>query len=193
VLRGFAKALESLRQRDPSSRLQLAARNQARSRLSDADACAVLTSEVSDISADEVAAEIERWHPREDFLNDRAFRLLVGIRDGGAVPAIDPALDQQFAYEEELGRLPLREAFARLAATRPGLGDLEKRASAGQLPRRDLLAALNALPEEDQRTVERIVVTYLMACARGRDDQTPMFDRPSHEIHGTVGFTPDAK
>lgn len=163
--------------RDPSSRIQSAARNQARRRLSDADACAALAAEISGLPAGAIGAEIAGWSPRDDFVDDRAFRLLVGVRDG-VVPEIDAHLREQFAREEELGRLPLPEAFARMTATCPELTDLASRARARQKPRmRELGPVLTALDREHGGVSFYIVSRYLADCRRGKDDPTPLFER----------------
>jgi hypothetical protein len=163
--------------RDPSSRIQSAARDHARSRLSDIDACTALAAEISGLPAGAIEAEIARWPPRDDFVNDRAFRLLVGVRDG-VVPAIDGNCREQFAREEELGRLPLPEAFGRLAATCPELTDLANRARAKEKPHiRELRPVLTELDHEYGSVAFYIVTRYLADCGRGRTDQTPLFDR----------------
>jgi hypothetical protein len=187
MLRAFANYRQSRVRRHPLYRVQFAPRKHARTRRSDADACAALAGEISDIPADVLAAAIESWRARRDFLNDRAYRLLVGVRDGGTVPAIDAARREQFAREEELGRLPLPEAFAQLAATRPELRDLENRARAGEVPRREVAAAVDAVTNHDERTVMRIVAAHVMDCTRNRDDSTPLFDRdPRRDLRGRM-------
>lgn len=186
-MRAFLKTLFN---RDPSSQIQDAARAQARSRLSDVDACAALAADISGLPTDAVAAEIAGWHRREDFVNDRAFRLLVGVRDS-EVPEIDAAHREQFAREEELGRLPLPEAFERLSATCPGLEDVASRARAHKKPNlRELGPMLTKLDREHGPVAFYIVTRYLADCRRGRSDSTPLFDRSSlHERHIGLGPT----
>lgn len=45
-------------------------------------------------------AEIAGRHPRLEYLNDRAYRLLVGVRDRGVVPPIEAESRDGFAREE---------------------------------------------------------------------------------------------
>lgn len=110
---------------------------------SDSGACAALRADISDIPRAQLLSEIARWHPREDYLNDRAYRLLVGVRDEGVVPPIEPEREDNLAREQGLGRLPLPEAFARLAATKPALGEMERRARDGERPRISQLRQLS--------------------------------------------------
>jgi hypothetical protein len=60
-------------------------------------------------------------HRRSDFISDRGFRLLSAVAEDAPVRPIDPALVDLFNQEEEIGRLPLGEAFQRLAQLEPGL------------------------------------------------------------------------
>ncbi len=180
--------LTQLLGRDPSSRIQDAARGHARSRLNDAEACAALAAEISGLPAGAVEAEIAGWHHRGDFVNDRAIRLLVGVRDG-VVPAIDPERRKQFAREEELGRLPLPEAFEVLTATCPELADIANRARARKKPNiRELRPVLTKLDNEHGPLAFYIVTRYLADCRRRRADPTPLFDRSGlYERHMSVG------
>lgn len=77
-----------------------------------------------------------RDHPRE-FLSDREFRLLLAVATNTPVRPIDPQLAGLFAEEENLGRLPVRAAFDRLAELEPGLRELESsKVSAVRTPAR---------------------------------------------------------
>jgi hypothetical protein len=185
----MASLLKMLFRRDPSGHLQDGARKWARSELSDPDACAALASDARDIPPTSLDAEIRSWHPRDDFLNDRAYRLLVGVRDG-AVPPIDSSKRERFAREEKLGRLPLTEAFELLAASYPELDGLATRARAGEkLSVKQQRPVLKRILDEDEhgRTAFGIVSRYLGGVARGKDVQTPMFDRPGgYGAHGTI-------
>ncbi len=183
------KTLKMLFRRDPSGQLQNGARKWARSELSDTEACAALASDARDIAPTALDAEIQGWHPRDDFLNDRAYRLLVGVRDG-AVPSMDSSKRERFEREEKLGRLPLSEAFELLAASYPELVDLATRARAGEkLSLKERRPVLKRILDDDEhgRTAFGIVSRYLGAVARGKDVQTPMFDRPGgYGAHGTI-------
>ena len=61
---------------------------------------------------------------RDEYVGDRAYRLLLAAATDTPVRPIDPAMADQFAAERELGSLPLAEAFERLAEIEPGLRDL---------------------------------------------------------------------
>lgn len=113
----MASFLKMLLGRDDSGRLQDGARKWAQADLNDADAAAALEKEISDVSPAALQAEIDGWHLRNDFRNDRACRLLIGVRDGGVVPPIDPEIRHQFDRENELGRMPLTEAVKKVAGS----------------------------------------------------------------------------
>jgi hypothetical protein len=68
---------------------------------------------------------------RADFLDDRAYRILEAVRTGQPVAPVDPACEENFRAQERLARLPLRQAFARLADLAPGLRLLEARVADG--------------------------------------------------------------
>jgi hypothetical protein len=149
---------------------------------SDSDACAALRADISGIPHAQLLSEIAHWHPRGDYLNDRAYRLLVGVQGGGVVPPLEPECQDNFAREQELGRLPLPEAFARLATTTPALVEMERRARGGERPSisqlRQLLKETGLDPTRTpDRTEFHVITQYLWDCAKGRGDPTPLFDR----------------
>jgi hypothetical protein len=193
VLRGF---VDRLRGRDPSSRIQDAARRHAMRDASDSDACAGVRADITDVPHAQLLREIAAWHPRGDYVNDRAYRLLVGVRDGGVVPPMEPERQANFSREQELGRLPLPEAYSRLAATTPALTDMERRARGGERPTpSELQHLLNETgldpTRSPDRTEFRIITHYLRSCAQGRVDPTPLFDRdPRFEAHGSIQAWP---
>ncbi len=79
---------------------------------------------LSSVEEDEIGLEVAielSGRQRGDFISDRAFRLLAAVADGSTVSPIDQTLASLFGQEEELGRLPLREAFNRLATMEPDL------------------------------------------------------------------------
>lgn len=186
----FKETLKRLFERRPSrsDQLQVAAKKWARSELGDTDAAAALANETRDFAAKLVDTEIHHWPSRDDFVNDRAYRLLVGVRDG-AVPPTDSSKRERFAREEELGRLPLSEAFQLLAASYPELNGLEMRARDGEkisLRQRPMLKRI--LDEQDREgqtdTGFRMVWIYLRAVARGEDTEVSLFNRPGYRAHG---------
>jgi hypothetical protein len=85
-----------------------------------------LGSSLNDASA---ALQILALH-RDQFDMDRAYRLLsAAVRDVPVLP-ISPDRDQQFSLEDQLGRMPLTDAFAVLAQRQPMLLQLEASARA---------------------------------------------------------------
>ena len=66
---------------------------------------------------------------RDEYIGDRAYRLLLAAATDTPVRPIDPAMADQFAAERELGSMPLDEAFERLAEMEPGLRELPREAS----------------------------------------------------------------
>ncbi|MHB1571687.1 MAG: hypothetical protein ACYC0H_21125 [Solirubrobacteraceae bacterium] len=94
---------------------------------SDEELVAELRARVPDDDFGLEAAIEQTARDRSNFINDRAHRLLRAISEGGPVIGIDPAVADLFQQEQALGRLPLREAFARLAEHDPGLLELDGR------------------------------------------------------------------
>ena len=70
---------------------------------------------------------------RESFVDDRAYRLFTAAMTGSAVRPIDPAVADLFRRKEELGRMPLKEAFEQLAALDPRLRDARDREATSEL------------------------------------------------------------
>lgn len=97
---------------------------------SDGDLVAQLRARVPDDGFGLAAAITETARHRSDFIADRTHRLLRALAEDGPVIGIDPAVADLFEQEEHLGRLPLREAFARLADRDPGLLELHDRGEA---------------------------------------------------------------
>lgn len=64
---------------------------------------------------------------RTSFVSDRAYRLLVAAVSDRGVEPIDASVRELFDEEERLGRLPLGEAYARLAESEPRLREVEAR------------------------------------------------------------------
>jgi hypothetical protein len=75
---------------------------------------------------------------RDDYVEDRAFRLLSAVVDGGPVEPVPLQSADLFERERELGQLPLRDAFARLKELYPKLTEIEDDVVSGRLvPRPD--------------------------------------------------------
>jgi hypothetical protein len=58
---------------------------------------------------------------RDEYVADRAYRLLVSVVDGVSVPAPPAELRELFDREAELGRLPIKRAIATLVELEPRL------------------------------------------------------------------------
>ena len=120
------EALERTERAKRSVAISQAALDQAASSADDSAAAAVLRSEVTDRGAVVRDAIDALANPRDNYLYDRAFRLLTAAVDGGPVRPIDSAVRDLFLGEQQLGRLPLEDAFASLARTEPRLRDVER-------------------------------------------------------------------
>jgi hypothetical protein len=174
--------------------------SQARRDVSDEAAAAALRLEIRNIPTDVLDREVSEWSAwRQDYLADRAYRLLVAAHGGGPVAPIEPSDRIRFEQEEILGRLPLRDAFGRLAEAEPKLRRLEEAALAGKKVRlRDLDRDLGVLvgpsarrsaPVLQGKTAREIAFMYVWARAQGRDGNfKSFFEQPRHEsrtiVHG---------
>lgn len=106
---------------------------------SDESAAEPLRLEIRDIPTDVVDREIRYWAFRQDYLEDRAYRLLVAAHGGEPVAPIAASDRIRVEQEAMLGRLPLPDAFDRLADAEPELRRLKEVAMAGKKVRaRDL-------------------------------------------------------
>lgn len=118
----FQAQMERQRRADPYLR---AARQLAYSAMTDQQARDALRDRVARDDVGLGAAVQQSAVNRANFLSDREFRLLLAVTANAAVRPIDLKLAGLFAEEENLGRLPLRAAFERLAVLEPGLRELE--------------------------------------------------------------------
>lgn len=104
---------------------QLASKR-ARSPLADDDACEALARDLGDESDAAVRHAIElSARTRDTYLDDRAFRLLNAVANSTPVPPIEPRSAEGFGRQRDLGRSPLRDAFAHLATLEPALHALD--------------------------------------------------------------------
>lgn len=95
---------------------------------SDDEAVRKLRALISDCEPDVVSAALSQCQAdRVDYVADRAYRLLSAAVSGSPVEPIDPEKESLFLEEEALGRLPLQEAFAKLAGLEPYLAELGER------------------------------------------------------------------
>jgi hypothetical protein len=187
--------------------IRAAALRQAASDAVDDVAAAALGAEVEDRDSAAVRAIEDLGDPRDNFLYDRAYRLLTAVVDGGPVRPIDPAMADLFAAEEELGRLPLQESFASLAQTEPRLAEVEREFGARRSEfaeensRKKVIEAIGNRTESlvgfgarKQRWLLRsditdaVVFRYLLAVAMEREDdlRRPLFARPGDVSRGIL-------
>jgi hypothetical protein len=113
---GYRAAAERYKRTEP---FESAALGLAYSTLSDEEACAMLREWIG--AADGVVQEAveSSAQSRRDYAHDRAYRLLSAALSNEPVQPIDPVSSRLFREEENLGRLPLGEAFDLLAAREP--------------------------------------------------------------------------
>jgi hypothetical protein len=78
-------------------------------------------------------ATIDLARRRDDYIGDRAYRLLSAATAGTAVQPIPPERQELFAGEEAIGRMPIEQAFQRLAEIEPRLLDVERQTRAAEV------------------------------------------------------------
>ena len=102
----------------------------AYSTLTDEEACTRLRKWIGG-GSDALREAVESSaRSRRGYISDRAYRLLNAAASNEPVQPIDPATAELFRAEEDLGRLPLGEAFDRLAEREPKLARLRAEAEA---------------------------------------------------------------
>jgi hypothetical protein len=98
-----------------------AARSIAGSSLDDSEACEQLRRRLPSGKDASLRAAEELRKLRDNYRDDRAYRLLIAAVDGTAVRPIDSAVRRQFLEEAQLGRMSLNDAFEHLASLEPRL------------------------------------------------------------------------
>lgn len=183
--------------REPAQRVYTAAVSQAKRDVSDESAAVALRAEIGDIPASVLDREIRDWGERQDYLKDRAYRLLVAARDGASASPIQASHRIVFEQEAILGRLPMTDAFQRLADAEPELRRCEERALAGKKMQPhdvDGLVGPGARcsdPVLQGEIALKIAAIYLWSCARGRRvDPRSYFERAQRHSHGSVPVSP---
>ncbi len=71
---------------------------------------------------------VAHFHRLDDYIGDRSYRLLSAVAAGTAVASVPPERAELFAQEESIGRVPIEQAFQRLAKIEPGLLNLKSQA-----------------------------------------------------------------
>jgi hypothetical protein len=183
--------------RDPAQRAYAEAVSQAKRDVSDESAAAMLRAQIRDIPTSVIDREIREWGRRQDYLQDRAYRLLVAARDGGSVAPIQASDQGVFEQEALLGRLPMADAFQRLADAEPELRRWEelalagKKAQPGDVSRLVGPSARNSDAVLQGDLALKIATIYLWDCRGGRNgDPRSYFDRAQHHSHGTIPVSP---
>jgi hypothetical protein len=113
---------------------EMAARKLAHASLDDETATAKLRERLDASPAVLKEATIAMTKRRDDYLNDRAYRLLSAAAADAPVQPIPPERAELFAREEALGHMPIGEAFVLLAESEPRLADMERRARSRSRP-----------------------------------------------------------
>ena len=123
---------------------------------------------------------------RDEYLNDRAYRLLAAVADNRFVEPIAPSNAQRFSQEMRLGQMPLAEAFAQLAVGEPRIAKLALVGpGADRMSSFPLAAILGPIGDTDEelgrsRLALSVAHQYL-AVRRGEidvDESVPYFAAP---------------
>jgi hypothetical protein len=122
---GYQAVADRVERTEP---FESAARGLAYSTLSDEEACARLREWIG--APDDVVREAveSSAHRRRSYAHDRAYRLLSAAASNELVQPIDLASVKLFRQEEDVGRLPLDQAFDFLAEREPKLAQLRAEA-----------------------------------------------------------------
>jgi hypothetical protein len=135
----------------PSERLAM---KLALSPLEDDAAVAKLRAQVDTGPAILEEAAIAMSKQRDDYIHDRAYRLISAAAADSVVQRIPPERAALFSREEVVGRMPLQDAFLLLAESEPRLLDVQRlareSATTGQPVGRDL-------PEEISKPLHLMV------------------------------------
>ena len=116
--------MERAERRGPVLRAAMGA---ARSSSTDAEATTKLRERVKG-EPSVVREVLDMLDRRDSYVDDRAYRLLEAAFTDDAVAAIPPERAVLFGQEEAIGRMPIEQAFGRLAEAEPRLLDLEREA-----------------------------------------------------------------
>jgi hypothetical protein len=135
-----------------------AARKEAYSSLDDEATKARLSERLEaepEVTGPEVVEEaLIHFGQRDDYIDDRAYRLLAAAAASTTVAPSPPERADLFAQEEEIGRMPMEQAFERLAEIEPGLLDLKSQVEAVE-KNGDLRSC--GLPKQIKEPLHRLV------------------------------------
>jgi hypothetical protein len=92
----------------------------------DDEAAKLSLREQLDVEPEVLDEALADFHSRDDYINDRVYRLLASVATDTEVAAIPTERVELFAEEEAIGRIPIKQAFDRLAEIEPRLLDLER-------------------------------------------------------------------
>ncbi len=139
---------------------QRAAREAAYGPVDDEAAKVALGGRIGDEAEVLKEAAIHLAKRRDDYIGDRAYRLLSAAAAGTVVQSIPPERQELFTEEEAIGRMPIEQAFQRLAEIEPRLLDVERQARGAELEDR------GSLPLDVDRRLRSLV-----GGAAERDDE----------------------
>jgi hypothetical protein len=139
---------------------QRAAKQAAYGPLDDEAAKAALRERIGGEAEALREATIDLAKRRDDYIGDRAYRLLSAAAAETAVQSIPPERRELFSGEEAIGRMPIEQAFHRLAGIEPRLLDIER------ITRSAEVDAGGSLPPDVDRCIRSLV-----GGAAERDDE----------------------
>jgi hypothetical protein len=105
------------------------ARKAAYSSLDD-EAAKAMIRERLDVEAPVVEEALTHFRRRDDYIDDRTYRLLAAAAADTRVAPIPADRTELFRQEESIGKMPMEQAFQRLAEIEPGLLDLKSQVEA---------------------------------------------------------------
>lgn len=153
-------------------------------------------------------ATIDLAQRRDDYIDDRAYRLLSAAAAGTAVLPIPPERRELFAEEEAIGRMPIEQAFQRLAELEPRLIGVKHMAERGgqdedgdacglpQRLRKELLGLVGGAANEHHELLRTTLATSVVhqyflqlgGNARMGNPSVAYFDSPTKHFVASVSF-----
>lgn len=188
---GVDRAVDRMIRRDPSAYALNAAVATAKRDVSDGEALAELHAQLAHIAPEALTQASFACQARSDYIDDRAYRLLTAVRDGGPVMPVPTERRSLFEQEARLGRQPLARAFEELARAEPRLKEVV--AGYGNRDRMERVRACEQLvgPASGNRDALlagaialKIAVRYTLQRGDGPDsDSRALFDYPDVRFH----------